>query len=244
MNQSYPFYEWAKFCFSEGYALKILYGITAHPQESPTEAELCAYLSGTQSEIQTTINALIEHGILQTIQLKQNQFIGFTTQGKQFVIDSNIYTSNSILKATVDTATDETIVRGKQQNRPQKYLTEITLSQPEKQYQRAFTKTQWNRAKEQSTVPIQIDIMTEKHTVYILIFEYESTTPLYIQQHTIDKKLPEMTHTVTKEIYRYQIDEANFSTTVYQPSTSTFQNSISVSIVSGETNIYSDFIQL
>lgn len=115
---------------------EVLYQILAHPDEAPTFDELYYFTPLDETTIDSEVSELIELGILREV--GDEPFVGFTTRGKQFIVDSRVYRGSSVLKNVYQqTQMPSRIAEKFALERPESYLNEII--QPE------FTERDWVR---------------------------------------------------------------------------------------------------
>lgn len=127
---SYPVDEWVPLAFGPKKLQKVLITVMSHPDEAPTMREL-QYFSSTleNSEVAENVEALVDAGILESVGA-DDEFVGFTEDGKQFVVDSKLFRGSSVMKAVLQRTemTDE-VEDAFHKRRPDSYMRSIV--QPE-----------------------------------------------------------------------------------------------------------------
>lgn len=126
MTPTYPVRQWIPIVFGDSVFHNTVTQVLSHPAEAVTRTELYHFAPSTDNEaIDNAINRLIEVGILQEI--GDEEFVGFTEDGKQFVVDSRLYRGSDVLKAVyMKTKLTESVEEAAELPRPDWYLDEIT----------------------------------------------------------------------------------------------------------------------
>lgn len=127
---SYPVTKWVPLTFGPEKLQKVLITVMSHPDEAPTMREL-KYFTGEADEqsVVKNVEALFDAGILEEVG-ENEEFVGFTEEGKQFVVDSKLFRGSSVLKAVLQRTemTDE-VEDEFHKRRPDSYMRSIV--QPE-----------------------------------------------------------------------------------------------------------------
>lgn len=126
MTPTYPTRQWVPIVFGDSVFHNTVTQIVSHPAEAATRTELYYFAPSTDNEaIDNAVDRLIEVGILQEI--GDNDFVGLTEDGKQFVVDSRLYRGSDVLKAIyMRTELTEEVEASAELPRPNWYLDEIT----------------------------------------------------------------------------------------------------------------------
>jgi len=125
MTIEYPVREWIPVVYGDSVFHNTVTQIMSHPSEAVTQTELHYFAPSTENDvIDNAVSKLISVGILQEIGTEP--LIGFTEEGKQFIVDSRLYRGASVLKSvyTQTELTDE-VREAADIARPDWYLEEI-----------------------------------------------------------------------------------------------------------------------
>lgn len=95
-DPDYPATEWITEVIGSELG-RIVHDVISHPDEAPTLTELYYINPSTDDErIDKQVEVLVDLGVLRYV--GDEPFVGFTEEGKQFVVDSRMYRGSAVMK--------------------------------------------------------------------------------------------------------------------------------------------------